>query len=336
MTKELPASTILLSRGDLEPLLSLESCIQAVEAAFRQHGLGRIARPGLLHADAARGEFHVKAGVMDLGRSFFAIKINGGFFRNRAEFGMPNIQGVVLLCDGEHGYPLAVMDSKAITVMRTGAATAVAASHLARADSQVATICGCGLQGAIQLEALLRCFPLRKVFAHARNAESMERFAAECGRRFGVEVTTAPDLEAALSETDICVTCTPSREPIVRREWIRPGTFIAAVGADSPDKQELDSGLLPGSKVVADVLGQCVEVGEIHHALSAGLMSSREVHAELGQVVAGLRPGRTNDEEVTIFDSTGTAFQDVAAAVMVYRKVEGRTDLARFNFFAER
>lgn len=326
--------TILLDRATLAPLLDLGDCIQAVEEAFRAHGEGRVAPPGLLHAEAPRGEFHVKAGVMDLGQPYFVIKINGGFFRNRADFGMPNIQGLVLLCDATHGYPLALMDSKAITVKRTGAATAVAAKYLARPDSKTATICGCGTQGAIQLEALLRLFKLEKVYAHSRNVESMERFARECEARFGVTAAAAPDLEKALSESDICVTCTPAKAAFVRHEWVRPGTFVAAVGADSPDKQELDPLLLRGNKVVADILEQCIHVGEIHHGIAGGTLRAEEVHAELGQVIAGTRVGRTGAREITVFDSTGTALQDVAAAVLVYRKVEAKTGWPSFDFFA--
>ena len=327
--------TLLLDRAALEPLLTLDECITAVEAAFRAHGEGAVAPPGLLHVDAPKGEFHIKAGVMadSAGRPFFAIKVNGGFFGNRVNYGMPNIQGLVLLCDGENGYPLAVMDSKAITVKRTGAATAVAAKYLARPDSRVATICGCGTQGAIQLEALLRLFPLECVHAHSRTAASMDRFARECGDRFGVRVDAAPDLAAAMAESDICVTCTPSKTPFLRRGYVRPGTFIAAVGADSPDKQELDPALLQGTTVVADILEQCLHAGEIHHAVEAGLIDAGGVHAELGQVIAGKRAGRTSADEITIFDSTGTALQDVAAAMLVYRKA-CQASIPSMDFFA--
>lgn len=325
--------TILLDRASLEPLLDLASCIEAVELAFRAHGEGRVAPPGLLHADAPTGEFHVKAGVMNLGAPYFALKVNGGFFQNRERFDMPNIQGLVLLCDGTNGYPLALMDSKAITVKRTGAATAVAAKYLARPDSRVATICGCGTQGAIQLESLLQQFPLQKVHAHSRSPASMDQFVRDCEARFGIAVVAAPHLEHALAESDICVTCTPAKTPFLRREWVRPGTFVAAVGSDSPDKQELDSDLLAGTTVVADILDQCLHVGEIHHGVADGHLRAEDVHAELGQIVAGRRPGRTSAEEITIFDSTGTAIQDLAAAMLVYRKVSGETGSTRFDFF---
>ena len=327
--------TILLHRAALEPLLDLGDCITAVEDAFRAHGEGRVGKPGLLHAEAPKGEFHVKAGVMDhLGRPFFAIKINGGFFGNRVNYNMPNIQGLVLLCDADDGYPLALMDSKAITVKRTGAATAVAAKYLARPESKVVTICGCGTQGSIQIEALLKAFAIEKVYAHSRSAASMEGFARDCQQRWGIAAEAAPKLEHALAESDICVTCTPAKAAFVRAEWVRPGTFVAAVGADSPDKQELDPRLLRGNKVVADILEQCLHVGELHHGVAGGHLLAEDVHAELGQVIAGQRVGRTNAHEITVFDSTGTALQDLAAAMLVYRKVIAATGVPGFDFFA--
>jgi len=201
---------------------------------------------------------------------------------------------VTLVLKGSEVRKLAVMDSIEITILRTGAATAAAAKHLARPDSSTVTVCGCGLQGRIQLRALSRVLPL----AHA--------FAA--------------GLRAAVSGSDVCVTCTPSRAPFLERAFLRPGTFVAAVGADSPDKQELDPAILASAKVVADVLDQCAAIGEIHHALAAGRIARADVHAELGEVVAGRKPGRTSAAEITVFDSTGTALQDVAAAALVYEK----------------
>jgi len=135
-----------------------------------------------------------------------------------------------------------------------------------------------------------------------------------------LSIAPVTDLAQAVSWSDVCVTCTPSRAPLVRPEDVRPGTFIAAVGADSPEKQELEPAVLASAKVVVDVLEQCAAIGELHHALSAGLMQRGGVHAELAEVVSGSKPGRTSDQEVVVFDSTGTALQDVAAAVAVHEK----------------
>jgi ornithine cyclodeaminase/alanine dehydrogenase len=147
----------------------------------------------------------------------------------------------------------------------------------------------------------------------------------------GIPVTSTLTLYHAIKQSDICITCTPSHEYFVRQEYVSPGTFVAAVGADNPNKQELEPDLLPGNKVVADILDQCAAVGEIHHAITAGLMNKDGVHAELGEIVAGRKQGRVSDEEITIFDSTGTALQDVASAAAIYEKALREGKGTRFN-----
>lgn len=207
-----------------------------------------------------------------------------------------------------------------ITAQRTGAATAVAAKYLARPDSEVATICGCGSQGRVQLRALMQVLPLRKVYAYDSNPDQARKFAQELGAELRIEIEAVSDLASAAARSDVCVTCTTSRQPLLALPHIRPGTFIAAVGADNPEKQELAPALMAASKVVADMVEQCATIGDLHHAIAAGVMNQAEVHAELGEVVAGKKSGRTSPEEVAIFDSTGMALQDVAAAALVYEK----------------
>jgi alanine dehydrogenase len=305
----------VLCRTDVEALLDLDTCIAAVEEAFRQHGTGQARAPAVLGMEG----FHVKAGLLQIGRLYFAAKVNGNFAGNAA-LGLPRIQGLVVLSDGATGVPLAVIDSVEITRLRTAAATAVAGRHLARADAAVATLCGCGAQGAAQVRALMRVRPLRKLFAvdldPARARALADALSAE------LEVTVTDDLPAAVRASAICVTCTPSRRPIVFRDFVAPGTFIAAVGADSADKQELDPALMAAATVVTDVLEQCATIGDLHHALAAGLVQRDDVHADLGEIVAGRRPGRRSPGEIIVFDSTGMALQDVAAAAAAYERAE--------------
>ena len=257
---------------------------------------------------------------LELARTYFAVKANGNLFQNRKRFGLPNIQGIILLCDGENGYPLALMDSIEITIIRTGAATAVAAKRLARPDAKVATICGCGNQGRIQLRALARVRPLERAYAFDTDESQARGFARELSQELQIEVQAVRELAEAAGRSDICVTCTPSRHSFLKREDVAPGTFIAAVGADSPDKQELDPALMVANKIVVDSLEQSATLGDLHHALEKGLVTRADVHAELAEVVAGSKPGRTSPEEIIIFDSTGTALQDAAAAAVVYEK----------------
>ena len=313
-------TTLLLARRDVAPLLSLDECIAAVEHAFLLHSEGRALGPGVLGISVRGGGFHIKAAGLPLGRTYFAAKTNANFSDNPARFGLPAIQGVIVLADGENGTMLAVMDAIEITLLRTGAATAVAAKYLARRDSRIATVCGCGNQGRVQLRALARVLPLEVAYAVDREPSRAERFAAELGPELALDIQPASDLATGAHASDVIVTCTPSRKPILARAAVRPGTFVAAVGADSKDKQELDPNLLVGNTVVVDVLEQCATIGELHHALVAGCVTRADVHAELGDVVAGRRPGRTSDQEITIFDSTGTALQDVAAAALAYEK----------------
>src|SRR6266700_2487138 len=324
--------TVLQSRNDVVGLLTLDECIDAVEAAFQQYGLGNARPPAVLGMPSIGGGFHIQAAMLQLSRSYFAVKLNGNFFQNQQRFSMPNIQGLILLCDAANGHPLAVMDSIEITIIRTGAATAVAARHLARPESRAVTVCGCGNQGRIQLRALRRVLPIEHVHAFDQDEKRARDFAEEFFGELRTEVCTASELGSAIKNSDVCVTCTPARQYFIHREYVSSGTFIAAVGADNDDKQELDPQLLVSSTVVADVLAQCIEIGDLHHAVAQGLLRPDQVHAELGQVVAGKRPGRTSADEITIFDSTGTALQDVAAAALVYEKALRRQLGSRFCF----
>jgi ornithine cyclodeaminase/alanine dehydrogenase-like protein (mu-crystallin family) len=239
-----------------------------------------------------------------------------------------------VLSDGETGRPLALMDSMEITVLRTGAATAVAARHLARPDARVVTIVGCGRQGRIQLAALARVRPLERAYAVDMDPTAAQRFAEETSARLGLDVRPAGSAADVAAASDICVTCTPSRTPLLRREDVAPGTFIAAVGADDAYKVEIEPALMAAGTIVVDSLEQCATIGDLHHALASGVLSPRDVHAVLADVVAGRRPGRTSAGEITIFDSTGVAIEDVAAAAAVYERAiaagRGLTlDLAR-------
>jgi ornithine cyclodeaminase/alanine dehydrogenase len=315
-----PSGTLLLKRSEIASLLTLQEYIDIVERAFRLHAEGKTLAPGLLHINAHEGEFHIKAGGLTLTRTYVAVKTNGGFFQNRTRYGMPNIQGTIVLCDGETGYPLAFMDSIAITISRTGATTAVAAKYLARSDSRSVTICGCGNQGRIQLRSLRQILPIETVYAFDSDPAIAREFARVMAEQLNLSVTAVADPGDAVLRSDVCVTCTPSRKPFLKKEHIPPGLFLAAVGADSPDKQELDPRILAGSTLVVDLLEQCARVGELHHALEAGVVRLENVHAELAQVVGGQRPGRTSAREVTVFDATGTALQDAAAAAGLYEK----------------
>ena len=310
----------MLTGHDVAALLSIDECIAAVEHAFKLHGEGSTQPPGILSVHARAGGFHIKAGLLDLNRSYFAAKVNANFPENAERYGLPMIQGVVVLCNAENGYPLALIDSIEITIQRTGAATGVAAKHLARSDSKIATICGCGNQGRISLRALTKVLPIAKVWAYDNDQGQAQRFASELGPELRIDIEVVADLETAVRQSDLCVTCSPSKQPFLKQDFVSPGTFVAAVGADNPEKQELEPALLGRSKLVVDLLEQCATIGELHHAIESGVMTSADAYGELGEVIAGVKHGRTSPDEIIIFDSTGMALQDVVTAAAVYEK----------------
>jgi len=321
----------ILSAADVEALLPPAACLAVVEEAFLAWGRGQVGAPGILGVHAGDGAFHIKAAAMRVGgRHYFAAKTNGNFPANPERHRLPSIQGVLLLCDAERGTPLAIMDAAQLTVLRTAAATAVAARRLARAEATTLALVGCGAQAESQVRALQLVRPLARVQLVDRDRARAEALAARLARELDAEVRVADDLAGAVRSSEMCVTCTTATAPFLAPEMVPPGSFVAAVGADNPRKHEIDARLLAASKVVVDSLDQCAAMGDLHHALEAGAMERDDVHAELGHVVAGLAPGRERDDEVIVFDSTGVALQDVAAAAIVYERAqaEGRGSLA--------
>jgi alanine dehydrogenase len=325
------SATLLLGRGDVERLLKPQACIAAVEEAFRGLALGSVPAPGILGMHGNGGGFHVKAGFLSADRPYFAAKMNANFPGNAAR-GLPTIQGAVLLFDAGDGRLLCVMDSMSITALRTAAASAVAAKYLARENCESLLVCGCGGQAAAQLRALLCVRKPRRVLAYDQDAARAERFAASLGSETGFAITAARDLAPAVASSDLIVTCTTSRRHFIDRGMVSAGTFIAAVGADNEDKQEIDPLLMAHSKVVTDVTAQAATIGDLHHALAAGAMKLADVHAELGEVIAGVKPGRSQPEEVIVFDSTGTGLQDVAASIAAYRCALAEGQDTHFDF----
>lgn len=326
--------TLLLRRSDVASLLSLRDCIDALENAFRLHGEGKIPGSEILGVRSDNGGLHVKAGFLHGAQNYFVAKLNCNFPGNSARFGLPTIQGVILLADAENGSPLALLDSIDITTKRTAAASAVAVKHLARKDSTTATICGCGVQGRAQLRAINSVMPLKTVYAFDVDETAKKTFASLLSHELKVDVEPVPDLPPAIRKSEVLITCTPSQEFFVHKQDVQAGTFIAAVGADDAHKQEIDPALMACAKVVADSLSQCCMIGDTHHAIAKGLMSKEDVYAELSEIVAGQQPGRVDAAEIIIFDSTGVAIEDAVAAVAVYEKACAAKIGTHFKFAA--
>jgi ornithine cyclodeaminase/alanine dehydrogenase-like protein (mu-crystallin family) len=314
---------IVLSQQDLRAAMRFSDYVEAVAEGFRLLAEGRCVSPVPTQVDVAHGAFHVKPGSLPRGPGYVAVKVNGNFPDNRSHNGLPTIQGAVLLADASNGRPLALLDSLEITLQRTGAATAVAARHLARLDARIATICGCGAQAPLQLAALRHVLDLRRVFAWDIDLAAARAFAVRMQAESGLPVEVAVLVEAT-RVSDVIVTCTPARVPFLGLHDVPAGCFVAAVGADNPLKSEIKPDLMARATAVVDLLDQAVVMGDLHHAIAAGAMRADDVAAELGQVVAGTRPGRRSPDEIIVFDSSGIGVQDVAAAARAYEVARDR------------
>jgi ornithine cyclodeaminase/alanine dehydrogenase-like protein (mu-crystallin family) len=326
------SSTLLVSATDVSRLLDLTECISAVEKGFLLLGQGKLPPPQILGLHADGGGLHIKAALWRGDRSYFVAKANANFPGNPAKHGLPTIQGVIIISDAETGELLALIDSIEITAQRTAAASAVAAKYLARPDSHALAIFGCGRQGFMHAHALSAMLPITTIHAVEPNDTIANRFADSVAEQLHVTVRRFSNPVDAIRDAEIIATCTPSKQFFIRAEDVRPGTFITAVGADNEHKQEIDPALFAKSKVVVDSLDQCATIGDLHHAIAAGSATRASVHAELAEIVAGTKPGRANKDEITLFDSTGIAIEDAAAATYVFEKAQTAEKKTVFEF----
>lgn len=303
--------------------MSAKDYLDAAEISMRMLLEGRCIAPGYLHADSSHGEFHIKTGGLALDEGqYFGAKLNGGFFQNRIQNNLPNILGIIYLCDSKTGEPLVMMESTEITGQRTAAASAIAAKSLARENSSTMTIIGSGNQARTHATLFKQIFPLQKINIWSRSGQSAQALARELSASLNIETVATEELSASVQDSDICITCTSAREILLHEQDLAPGLFIAAVGTDSPGKQELEPQILAKNKLVTDITQQCVAVGETQHAIKAGLLLEKDIYSEIGEIICKNKPGREDDKEIIIYDSTGTALQDVAAASLVYRKAQ--------------
>ena len=308
-------NALIITRRDISRVMRPADYLAAVELGFWAGAMGKANSPHPMHLPVAHGGFHAKGASISLGRDYVAVKINGNFPRNPLKHGLPTIQGAVVLADGSNGTLLAIIDSVEVTIQRTAAASALAAKLLARPDSTTLLICGCGEQGRAHAAALREVLPIARCLFWDRDIKVADSLAADLGG------TAVQELGSAAKQADAIICCTSAQEPYLHRGMVRPGTFIAAVGADSPDKNEVAPALMAAAKVVTDVTSQCAEMGDLHHAIAAGVMTTADVESELGEVLVGENAGRISPEEIIIFDSTGTGLLDVAAAAAIYERL---------------
>lgn len=318
---------LLLTREDIQALLTMEEAIQAMEDAFRQHALGQVTLP--LRTSIAVPEHRgldliMPAYVAGEGGGL-GLKVVSVYPDNPAKHNLPTILATVLLQDPRTGALLAILDGTYLTAMRTGAAGGVAARYLARPDARRAGLFGAGVQARTQLLALCHVRPIEEAWVYDPILESASRFAEEMGERLGIPVRVARDPREAVEGMDVVVTATTARTPVFPGTWVAPGTHVTGVGSHTPDTRELDGILIQRARVVVDERRAALsEAGDLILPLKEGLISEEHIAAELGEVIAGLRPGRETPEQVTVFKSVGLAFQDIAAATRVYELARAR------------
>lgn len=329
-----PPACLLVDADRISQALDPTALRHAVADAFRAAAAGGPA-PATIGMEVPDGTFHVKASLGGTagGPRYFVAKINGNIPPNPARNGLPTIQGLLVLCDARTGSPLAVMDSAAITILRTAAATAVAAELLSRPDAGHLAIIGCGVQAVAHLDALRQVRPIRAVSLYDVSSAAAGAFAAHVTAA-GLDVHCTTSVHEAASGADIVVTLTPSKSPILGAGDVRAGAFVAAVGSDNPHKSEIAPELMAASAVICDRTTQCATMGDLHHAIDAGRLAATDVRAELADVLADPSRGRRSPDEVVLFDSTGLAFQDVAAATLVIERLRDDPAAPRFPFAA--
>lgn len=305
----------LLNEQEIRDSVDMAVAIDAVEGAFEALGRGEVTQPPPIGLDipAVDAEIHVK-GAHIHGAEHFVFKLVSGFYRN-PEIGLPMASGLVLAFDANNGQPAGLLfDNGYLSDVRTGAAGAVVARHLAPRDVHRVAVVGAGMQARMQLRALALVRDIPAVSIWNRHPERARECAAEMADELDLAVEAVDRIEDAVEGANVVITVTLARDPLVRAEWIAPGTHITAVGSDGPDKQELDVEVLGRADlVVADRLAQCLELGEIHHAVDAGRLRADDC-VELGAIVAGDAPGRETDEQITVADLTGVGVQDAAIA----------------------
>ena len=315
---------LLLTEREIKPLISMNEVIEAVEAAFREKALGHAQMPPKVYLiyEQYGGDLRVMPSCLErLGVS--AVKVVNSHPQNPRRFNLPTVMAVIILVDPATGAPLSIMNGTWITAMRTGAAGGVAAKYLANEKPERVGLVGAGMQARTQLMALLSIYDrIDEVRVWSRSEERRKSYASEMTALYGdrAEIIPVETVRDAVVDADIIVTTTPSRKPLVSDEWISEGIHITCIGADAPGKEELDPAILKRARIFVDDWEQCLHSGEINVPIAEGIITRDDISGELGEVVAGLRPGRRSPDEITVFTSTGLAVQDAVTAKLVYEK----------------
>jgi alanine dehydrogenase len=309
--------TLLLDRSAIKTLIRMSDVINAVEEAFRMCAEGRGNMPAKTYLSVEHGDFRAMPAALPGCAGMKWVNVHP----QNQSLGLPSVMAILVYNDPETGYPLAIMDATEITAYRTGAAAAIASKYLARQDSHTVGIIGAGFQAHTQILAHAELFSPISINVFDVSKAAVDRLMRSLPQ-FSIKSCSVQEAVAS----DIVCTLTPSRSPVIKREWISAGTHINAIGADAPGKQELDPSILKEAIVVVDDLRQASTSGEINVPIQKGSYTIREVYGTLAELVVGKKKGRTDNKVITVFDSTGIAVEDIAVAKLLFEKAQQAGD----------
>ena len=326
--------TLLLKKEEVSRLISMKEVIGTVEEAYKAFNSGQVIQPAYvgMHLPAG-GEIDFKLGYCRSNEVISMKASSGGFTDNPTAHGVPSGMGTVLLFDARTGALICVMDGTLITGLRTGAAGAVSVKVLARKNAKRIASIGTGNQARMQIRAIHEVMKIEQVHAWDSHPDALRKYKADIEGEFGIPVVMAGSKKEAVEQADILITTTRGKGSLVEAAWVRPGTHIVAIGTDQRGKQELDPEIFRNAKIVNDSIEQCTEKGETWHPLDRNIIAKGDIHAEIGEILLGRKPGRESDDEVTIFDSTGMAIQDNTTSARIYRNALANGVGTFFEFF---
>ncbi len=313
--------TLLLGMKDVEAALSMEGVMEAVEEGYLAYHRGKVRQPDIVSIEIPEnnGETDIKSCYNEINERI-SVKVASGFYNNGKVNNLPTMIGTILLYDGLDGSLLCVMDGSLITGIRTGAAGAISSKLLARKDAATAAVFGAGGQARMQVYGLCHVMKLQEVRVFSEDQQALANYQQDIEKNTGVSVVVCHSIAETMEKADIVITTTPAKKHYIPQSLVKPGMHIVAVGADMAGKNELDPAIFKGAKIVHDSTPQCVSRGETRNAIMAGVIKESDIHGEIGQLLAGEKPLREHDDEITIFDTTGMGIQDNVTAVMVYER----------------
>ena len=315
----------VLSEEDTRQLLELEEVIEAIENVYKEKASGSGKVFPLVFHEFEKGvaDMDIKSGTLDK-MGVYGLKLVSWFGNNPSK-GLPSLSGIVMLFDSSTGLPIGTISAEHMTGMRTGAAGAIGAKYLARNNSEVMLMVGSGHQASYQIRAMQTVIKgLKKVFVYDPiNFESAKGFISKFEYKLdSIEYIPVQDLETSVANSDIIVTATPSKKPLIMKEWVKAGTHFSCMGSDMSGKQEIDENILKSAKLFTDDILQSVSVGEFEVGINNGTITKEDIICEIGDVLNGEYDGRTSDNDITVFDSTGIGLQDIAAGYIAIQKAK--------------